>query len=641
MPEIKVLPREIAELIAAGEVVERPSAVIKELVENSIDAGASAVTVEIKRGGITYMSVRDNGCGIARKDVPTAFLRHATSKIKQKCDLDAIGTLGFRGEALAAISAVSKTQIITRTADEEIGTCCTVEGGVQTSIDDIGCDIGTIITVRDIFYNTPARMKFLKSDVTEAGSIAAVVDRMALSHPEISFRFIKDGKQMLSTAGDGNISNTVYAVLGRDFAAALIDADNTLENIHVHGKICKPVYCKQNRNGQFFFLNGRLVRSGTACAALEQAYKNSVMTGKFPCCVLFIDLPENTVDVNVHPAKTEVRFSDEKKVFSSVYYAVKNALERLDTRPEIKIKPFNPYTPVAAAAQQMTVDEYKNTVLNKPVDTFKYTDFKENLKLDKADYNRGVSSAQSIAESPKPQLFAGDYKQNTAKVCEPAVTENQTEKTQAESFNDAVQQTRAFESAITDRVLPVPIKYIGQVFDTYIIAQKENEIYLIDKHAAHERILYEQFKNSEEIQVQQLLTPVSVTLTADEYAAIIQNTDSLQKQGFYVEDFGGNTVKVTAVPAMLKDEDISLLVSELAGQAAAHTAVSPQKFDDIFHTVACKAAIKGKCKNDDAELAILAEKILADNNIMYCPHGRPVAFKITRRELEKYFGRIQ
>ena len=326
MPEIKVLPKNVSELIAAGEVVERPSAVIKELVENAVDAGATEITVEIRRGGILYMSVRDNGCGISRDDAPTAFLRHATSKIKSAADLDKIGTLGFRGEALAAISAVSRTELITRTADAEIGTHIVVEGGMQSIPEDIGCDKGTIIIVRDLFFNTPARMKFLKKDVSEGNSVAAVIDRLALSHPEIAFRFIREGKVVLATSGDGSLKNVIYSVLGRDFATSLLPVEAENEGVRVSGFTCKPVYCKQNRNGQFFFLNGRLVLSRTAAAALEQAYKNSSMVGKFPCCVLKIEMPYEMVDVNVHPAKTEVRFADEHRVFSAVYYAVKNAL---------------------------------------------------------------------------------------------------------------------------------------------------------------------------------------------------------------------------------------------------------------------------------------------------------------------------
>lgn len=586
MKKINVLPKNIAELIAAGEVVERPGAVIKELVENSMDAGATKITVEIKRGGILYMSVTDNGHGILREDVPTAFCRHATSKISSATDLDAIYTLGFRGEALAAISSVSKTEIITRTATEQEGTRCVVEGGVQTVLEDVGCDKGTIITVRDIFYNTPARMKFLKSDVTEANNIAAIIDRMALSHPEIAFRFIRDGKTVLTTSGDGNLNNVIYSVLGREFAASLIPADDTVDGVKVTGMVCKPVYCKQNRNGEFFFLNGRLIRSNTAMAALEQAYKNSAMVGKFPCCVLFLTVPPETVDVNVHPAKTEVRFSDERKIFNAVYYTVKNALTKGDTRPEIKIKPsFNPYAPVYSEKSEQT-----------------------EIVIPKSK----PQTQNLVFESPKFEL--------------PIVKETATK---------AVKE----EIKIEQPQNKCEIRYIGQAFNTYVIAEMEGEIYFIDKHAAHERMIYNSLKKNSEIMMQELLTPLALTLTKEEYIAIINNTELLLGAGFDTEDFGNGTVLVRAVPAVLKGEDVNLLISEIADTLATCNNANAERIDDIFHTVACKAAIKGNKYTSDYELKLLAEKVLCDETVMYCPHGRPVAFKLTKKELEKYFGR--
>ncbi len=599
MPNIKVLPKNISELIAAGEVVERPSAVIKELVENSIDAGATEITVEIRRGGILYMSVRDNGCGIERDEVPVAFLRHATSKISRATDLDSIGTLGFRGEALAAISAVSRTEIITRTENNEIGTHFTVDGGMQSIPEDIGCEKGTIIIVKDLFYNTPARMKFLKKDVAEGNSVAAVIDRLALSHPEIAFKFIRDGKVTLTTTGDNNLKNVIYSVLGRDFATSLLPVEAESDAIKVSGFTCKPIYCKQNRNGQFFFLNGRLVLSRTAAAALEQAYKNSSMVGKFPCCVLKIDMPYEAVDVNVHPAKTEVRFADEHKVFSSVYYAVKNALNEGDTRPEIK-NTFNPYTPVKE-------NLYTQTVI-KP-------------QREEIDYSFSAPKTEPIIlKSPKSNFYSQE--------------ENQTK--------PSIQPQVEIKEKIGEEEIEVtePINYIGCVFNTYIVATKGEEIYFIDKHAAHERLLYEKLKN-EKIEVQALLTPINVTLTKEEYSVIVSATEEISKNGFEIEDFGNGTVIVRSVPAILKNADIPLLVSEIAEELSVKNNLSIEKIGDILHSAACKAAIKGGRYNTDYELKALAERILSDNDIMYCPHGRPVAFKITKKELEKQFGRIQ
>ncbi len=614
MPNIKVLPKNISELIAAGEVVERPSAVIKELVENSIDAGATEITVEIRRGGILYMSVRDNGCGISRDDVPVAFLRHATSKIKSADDLDKIGTLGFRGEALAAISAVSKTEIITRTENSEIGTHFTVEGGMQSIPEDIGCEKGTIIIVKDLFYNTPARMKFLKKDVSEGNSVAAVIDRLALSHPEVAFKFIRDGKVALATTGDNNLKNVIYSVLGRDFASSLLEVSSSSDGIKVSGYTCKPIYCKQNRNGQFFFLNGRLVLSRTAAAALEQAYKNSSMVGKFPCCVLKIDMPFEQVDVNVHPAKTEVRFADEHRVFSAVYYAVRNALTNGDTRPEIKTT-FNPYKP--------TVDKtYTQTPIAVP---------KENTTVT-YDFAKKPSSEPLILKSPKPVAFnMGTQYESPARVQQP-IEKKEPEATQV---NETTAKPTPTPIADTEA-----IEYIGCAFNTYIIAAKGDSVYFIDKHAAHERLLFEKFKD-EKIEVQALLAPLSVTLTKEEYSVITGNLSLIAESGFEIEDFGDGTVVVRSVPAMLKNADIPLLITEIAAELSVKSNLQIERIGDILHRVSCKAAIKGGQYNTDYELKTLAEKILGSNDIMYCPHGRPVAFKITKRELEKQFGRIQ
>ncbi len=613
MQNIQVLPKHISELIAAGEVVDRPASVIKELIENSIDAGADEITVDISRGGILQMLVRDNGCGISKSDVPTAFVRHATSKIRDKADLDNIGTLGFRGEALAAISAVSKVEIITRTLDSEFGTHMCIDGGIAGECEDIGCNKGTTIIVRDIFYNTPARMKFLKKDVTEGNSVASVVDRMALSHPEIAIRFIRDGKTVLATSGDGNLKNVIYSVLGREFATSLIPVDSETEGISVSGFICKPVFCRNNRNGQFFFLNKRIVNSKTAAAAIEQAYKNSVMVGKFPCCVLKIELPVGEVDVNVHPAKTEVRFSDERRVFSAVYYAVKNALNLGDTRPEIKKNvTFNPYAEQPPVYNQTTLpvaDEPRN------VDAPLQNRERPVIKTDVA-YNR-LHSADFVfydERKEKPDSMA------------PVMPEKE-EELQPEDI-----------TPITETVDPVG--FIGVAFDTYIIVQKGEEIYFIDKHAAHERILFEQLRANEKTEVQNLLTPVSVVLTKDEYSNIISNKELLLESGFDIDDFGNGSIAVRSVPAMLCGEDIPLILTEIAEGLASGGNVKVSRIDDIYHTVACKAAIKGGRYNSPEEMRILAERVLSDNKIMYCPHGRPVAFKMTRRELEKQFRRI-
>lgn len=619
MPEIKVLPKEISELIAAGEVVERPASVIKELVENSIDAGADNITVEIQHGGITYMRITDNGCGIARSDVATAFLRHATSKIKSSGDLNAIGTLGFRGEALAAVSSVAKVEMFTKPRENDLGTHYEIDGGQEKLCEEAGCPDGTTIVIRDIFYNTPARMKFLKKDVSEANAAAAVVERIALSHPEIAFKLIRDGKQSLMTPGDGKINTTVYSVLGREFAGTLMEVDGGLDGIGVKGLTCKPVSCRPTRNYQFVFLNGRLVRSGTVTAAVEQAYKNSAMIGKFPGFVLYLSVPLDTVDVNVHPAKTEVRFSDERRIFDAVYSSVRSALSKGDTRPEVKLKEpvFNPF-------ERMSTAQYRQQPISKPTVAEEVYKVKpslhnttETVTFRDANYNH--DKTEKTVYVPK-------------EIIEPPIV--QTEKPII-TERVAVDITREAEDE------KPPVTLIGEAFLTYIIVQMGESVFMIDKHAAHERILFNKLKKEQKTEMQALLTAVTVSLTREEYNAVISNTEKLSKAGFEVEDFGNSSVRVSAVPAALTKEDIPSVISELAGDLLKGKAPDAERLDDMYHTVACKAAIKAGSRTSPLEMQKLAERVLYSDDIMYCPHGRPVAFEIKRRELEKQFGRIQ
>lgn len=622
MPEIKVLPKEISELIAAGEVVERPASVIKELVENSIDAGADNITVEIQHGGITYMRITDNGCGIEKNDVPTAFLRHATSKIKNSGDLNAIGTLGFRGEALAAVSSVARVEMFTKPRDAAFGTHYEIEGGVEKLCEEAGCPDGTTIVIRDIFFNTPARMKFLKKDVSEANAAAAVVERIALSHPEIAFKLIRDGKQSLMTPGDGKINTAVYSVLGREFAGTLVEVDGGLDGIGVKGLTCKPVSCRPTRNYQFVFLNGRLVRSGTVTAAVEQAYKNSAMVGKFPGFVLYLTVPLNTVDVNVHPAKTEVRFSDERRIFDAVYSSVKNALARGDTRPEVKLHEpvFNPF-------ERLTTAEYKQQPIMKPTvaeEIYKnrpslHNAYKPQEKTVLRDANYNVSKTNNTVYIPERII-------NPPPMAEESP---QPQRTVSVDIMRDVEDERP------------PITLIGEAFLTYIIVQMGESVFMIDKHAAHERILFNRLKKEQKTETQTLLTAVIVALTGDEYNAAISNTEALEKAGFEVEDFGNSSVRVSAVPASLTREDIPSVISELAGKLSKGKAPDSERLDDMYHTVACKAAIKAGSRTSPLEMQKLAERVLYSDDVMYCPHGRPVAFEIKRRELEKQFGRIQ
>lgn len=641
MPSINLLPKSVAEKIAAGEVVERPASVIKELVENSIDAGATRITVEIERGGITLMRVTDNGCGIKSEDVSTAFLRHATSKITSESDLDSISTLGFRGEALAAISAVSKVEMITSDGTGA-GTVYSIEGGEKVSVDEIGCARGTIITVRDIFFNVPARMKFLKKDIAEGNTISAVIDRMALSHPEISFTFIRDSKRVLSTSGDGKLFNVICSVLGRDIASALIPATYSLSGVEVNGFVCKPVNCRPNRNYQFFYINGRLVKSMTASIALDNAYKNSAMVGKYPFCVLNIKTGYDTVDVNVHPAKTEVRFCDDKKIYDCIYFAAKSAISEHDTRPQI----VPSHKPIPRP-NRMAVEEYRQLVINS-------TECKENYEK-KTDFTKNTNSVYSATHTfNDSKLKAEDVikRKNPLDVLPEApdidkiITPKPIVKSEPEEEPEFIEITDTYKfdddnaETVTEKKEILPeIRFIGEAFKTYIICEKGKSIFLIDKHAAHERILFEKFK-SEKAGSQLLLSPVTVTLQKDEYTAITENISLLRTAGFETEDFGNGAVLVRTVPANLTASDVPSLISEIAGSLLSGGKLKIEKLDDIYHRVSCRSAVKAGNTSSEAELVALAGRILSSDDIMYCPHGRPVAFEISRHSLEKHFGRV-
>ena len=628
MPKINVLPKSIAELIAAGEVVERPASIVKEAIENSIDAGATHITIEIQRGGITYIRITDDGCGIANEDVPKAFLRHATSKIEKAVDLDSIATLGFRGEALAATSAVSRVELFTKTAEEDFGTHYKIEGGEETLYEEVGCPNGTTLIVRDLFYNTPARMKFLKKDVSEGTTVSAVVERQAMSHPEIAFKLIRDGKQTLATSGDGKLQSAVYSVLGREISSTLISVDLTLDGINVKGLVCKPVSCRASRAYQFTFLNGRYVQSGTVTAATEQAYKNSAMVGKFPVFVLCVAVPLEMVDVNVHPAKTQVRFSDEKRVFTAVYNAVKNAILSGDTRPELVVTPQKKNTFL-----HMTTEQYRQTAVNLPTQ-----ETKPQPKVEvKPEPIKPKPEPVRLKADNTPFFLRDEFKPNVPekKMVVDIVKDEEIEKEVPKAEHPTPQVVEKEYSPKEE------IKLIGEAFNTYIVAQKGDSIFLIDKHAAHERILFNKLKENNIVESQSLLIPLTVKLAGDEYTAMISNISLLADYGFEVEDFGNESVMVRAIPAMLEKQDAEGVIIEAADSLAQKGNIEIDRIDDILHTVACKAAIKAGYITSDIEKLNLAIKVLSDNNIMYCPHGRPVAFEIKKYNLEKHFGRIQ
>ena len=636
MNNIKVLDRRTAELLAAGEVVERPSSVVKELVENSIDAKSTSITVEIERGGISYIRITDNGSGIDREDVPTAFLRHATSKIRTENDLDGINTLGFRGEALAAICAVSKTEVLTSNG-EDMGTHYVIEGGEEAELADAGCPKGTTIIVRDIFYNTPARMKFLKKDVSEGNFVAGVVEKLAISHPEISFRFIRDGKTVFSTPGDGKLASAIYSVLGREFSLAMLPVEGEVEGIGVSGFSCKPANCRANRTSQYFFVNGRSFKSDTITAALEQAYKNSAMIGRFPSCVLNIKIDASLVDVNVHPAKTEVRFADKKAVFDAVYYSVKAAINSYDSRPEISIASKSGSIKPNIGSVIGTVEDIPSVQAKLP-DDIAALPKEENIVFRDNNFD-----TYSLAQRIKDQLRKEQEIRSAAPKAEysPEVSASAADDAKVDLNREAV--VSAPETKVISEIKEIPeekqINYIGEVFKTYLIAEMDGDMYFIDKHAAHERILYNKIKEDTVKGVQMLLPPMPVELSTEDYDTVIANLDVLEKAGFMAEDFG-NSVLVTAVPSTVIGMDIAALIEEFATHLSEKRLADSEKIDRIFETAACRAAVKAGNTNGREELEAFAKKILSNQEIMYCPHGRPVAVKLTKNAIEKQFGRL-
>ena len=656
MPKIKVLPKEIAELIAAGEVVERPASVIKELMENAIDAGSSSVTVEIKNGGITYIRVTDNGCGISREDIRNAFISHATSKISTRDDLYAIGTLGFRGEALASIAAVSNVEVLTRTTEEETGTRYCISAGEETLVDDAGCPLGTTIVVRDLFFNTPARMKFLKKDVSEANAVAGIVDKIALSNPDVSIRFIREGKSALFTSGSGDLRTAAYEIFGKDFADGLIEADYSFESVKISGLVSKPTKSRPNRNMQFFFVNGRLVKSGTASAALSEAYKNSIMVGKFPYCVLNITTAPGLVDVNVHPAKIEVRFANERTVFSAVYYAAKNALEHRDEAPKVTIPrtaQTELFEPVRPKTEQMRLPEKQPDFWNR----MSSSEYRSAQQPEKPTYQQPAVREDIIAvASPDKKPETADSEPSTiqhfldaqrAKKEETAVIEADIRpeiSAEAATLSDEKPEetARALNTAVDEKPAELPVTVIGEAFKTYIIVQQGESIFLVDKHAAHERMLFNELvKNDSKRSTQMLLTPITVTLSKEEYSSVLDNLDMLMQAGFAVEDFGYSVVIVRECPMEISADEVADVVAELAGYLVENRQkLISEKKEWLFSLMACKAAIKGGMYTTEYERELFIKRLFASPEIRYCPHGRPVMIEITRRELEKNFGRV-
>lgn len=685
--KINVLPAAVAELIAAGEVVDRPASIIKELVENALDAGATRISVELNNGGITYLRVTDNGSGMTREDIPLAFIRHATSKISSERDLDSIGTLGFRGEALPSIAAVSRVKVITRTAENPIGCCYSITANEPPVLEEVGCAVGTSIEVRDVFYNTPARMKFLKKDATEGNAVASLMDRLALANPAVALELIRDGKRMLKTPGDGKLLSVLRVVGGAEVASGMIPVSLKSEGVLVSGLISRPNVSRSTRSLQTFFINSRYVRSKTCAGAVEEAYKNRLMTGRYPACVLNLAVDFDTVDVNVHPAKLEVRFSNERAVYNSVYAACVDALAQHERGPaDFKTKKITPFSlsdfdysgrqvslhQVSRAADSLVpaftprADSTAPTTkiisvgYTKPVSyAFETTDILElhdDTQLHQLNTERGASSVSTSTKSALIDIEKTELEkiQIAVNTIVPPIQQEYT------AICDSPLETSpiAEKAVIADRVpqldfcseqeleaqpeVQQPYRIIGELFDTYILAEQAGQFIMIDKHAAHERYIYNSIKYLEKSADRQIfLTPQAVTLPRDEYFALTEHPEALQTLGIVAEDFGEGTLLVREIPMLLDGFSAFELLGEVAkALLTKKNSVTPQMLDELLYSVSCRAAVMAGKRSALPEMALIADKVLGKDQIRHCPHGRPVLLTYTQREVEKLFGRI-
>ncbi len=624
---IKLSPH-VANLIAAGEVVERPASVAKELLENAVDAGATSITIEIRDGGMTFLRVTDNGCGIAPEDAKNAFLRHATSKLRSAEDLAAISTMGFRGEALAAIASVSRIDLLTKTPDAIFGTSLTLEAGDVLDESEAGCPDGTTIIVRDLFFNTPARMKFMKSDSVEGGKVSAAIQLQALAHPEVSFRFLRDGKEILNTPGTGKLEDAVYSIYGRD-GGKMISLDSKWEGYTLSGYVSKPTDARPSRNMQTFFVNDRPVKSRILIAALEEAYRNQIMVGKFPACVLHLRLPANAVDVNVHPAKTEVKFLNEKAVFDCVHYGVLGALNKTADRPQMQFKKPTPAVPAAKPSPAAKQDSFFQTMTPAEFKAFSAAI----QSAPKPRQENVFSTVAAIERSSANILRQNTVLPNTAKAPVSAAP--------IAAVTPPVAQNAQMEQAALPMPQEAPWRLVGELYNSYILVEQGEEAFLIDKHAAHERILFDKLKeNQEAITAQSLLTPVRCRFNPDSTAILMANRALLLELGFEIDEFGDNAILVRQIPMDLSPEDAQDALDAMAAdlQNGRREKASNVR-DDILHTVACKAAIKAGWHTDEKELLALAEQVMAREDLKYCPHGRPICISLSKKQLEKQFKR--
>ena len=637
MGKINVLSFAVANLIAAGEVVDRPSSVIKELLENAIDSGANKITVEIQNGGVTYMRVTDNGCGISPEDLPVAIRRHATSKIKNAEDLDSILTLGFRGEALAAIASVSDMRIISKTADRDTGSMLSAQAGNIIEVSDRPAANGTSVIVENLFANVPARRKFLKKDVTEALAVSAMVEKIALSRPDIAFKLIIDGNTKIQTVGDGELKNAIYSIFGRDFASKLIEASMEIGGVRVHGYVGRPDNVRANRNYQNFFINGRYVKTKTALAAIEQAYTSYIASDKFPCCVLFIDINPATVDVNVHPAKLEVKFSNEKPVFEAIFYAARNALERDTARPEVKLG-----APIKTAVPS---DFGRVSDRTTPIED----------KRPESLQKRQIQTELYVQSKPKESGFAhvtaeeylAQYMKNKGYSIPDSKAKTETKVT--------AQPQKVKEVPISEEKKPEPVvdepkklyyRIIGEAFNSYVLVEREDRLLLIDKHAAHERIIFEQLKAQmmagKERASQLLMLPLEIMMTTEEIQTLCEYRSEIEAVGFEFSA-GRHTANVTAIPEGVDADAVADMLTVMAERLKSNTGSARLTRDLVFekalYQASCKAAIKAGREYPKEYVAWLVEKLMELPDITVCPHGRPVAMELTKRNLDYQFER--
>ena len=620
MPKIYQLPTHVANLIAAGEVVERPASVVKELLENAVDAGASQVTVEIRDGGMTFLRVTDNGCGMHAEDARTAFLRHATSKLRTAEDLGAISSMGFRGEALAAIASVSRIDLLTKTPGSLSGTSLHLEAGEITEESEAGCPDGTTIIVRDLFFNTPARMKFMKSDSVEAGRITGTVQLQALAHPEVAYTLLRDGKQVLQTPGKGGLEAAMYCVYG-SAGAHMVPVNSRWEGYTLTGYVSRPTDARPSRSMQTFFVNDRPVKSPMLIRALEEAYRNMLMQGKFPACVLHLHVNPASVDVNVHPAKTEIKFLNEKAAFDCVHYGVLGALNKAPDRPQVQFRPAPQMPQAKAPAAPPLAPPPKaapKAIPPKPA-PIKPTALFDILPPPQP---QGLRSPVQFIEPPIP----AEPVVATVKLPQPVI--------------EPAPQPEPEQEAIPLPEAPA-WRLVGELYRSYVLVEQGDEAFLIDKHAAHERILFNKLKaNQEDISSQSLLAPIPVTLSAQACGELLANTGLLEELGFDISQLDENIIALRQIPMDLSQEDAAETLETIAADLLSGKRTDKNTVrDEVLHTVACKAAIKAGQRNDEQELLALAKAVMEDENLKYCPHGRPICINLSKKLLEKQFKR--